>query len=80
MYVVKRDGSEQPVQFDKVTTRLTRLSYGLNKEFCDPVKVAQKVVAGVYTGVTTVELDNLAAETCATMTTKHPGHIFWSSL
>ena len=49
-------------------------------EYIDPAAITLKVINGKYTGVTTVELDNLAAETCATMTTKHTGHIFWSSL
>ena len=48
MYVVKRDGRQESVQFDKITARLQKLSYGLNKEHCDPVLVAQKVCAGVY--------------------------------
>ena len=38
MYVLKRDGRKQAVQFDKITARITKLSYGLNSEFCDPVK------------------------------------------
>ncbi|PNH12568.1 Ribonucleoside-diphosphate reductase large subunit [Tetrabaena socialis] len=74
MFVLKRDGRRQDVHFDKITARLTRLSYGLNTEVCDPVKVAQKVAAGVYKGVTTVELDELAAETAASMTSMHPDY------
>ncbi|PNH02179.1 Ribonucleoside-diphosphate reductase large subunit [Tetrabaena socialis] len=72
MFVLKRDGRRQDVHFDKITARLTRLSYGLNTDVCDPVKVAQKVAAGVYKGVTTVELDELAAETAASLTSTHP--------
>ena len=51
MYVVKRSGKEEPVHFDKITARIMKLAYGLNREFCDPVLVAQKVTAGVYKGV-----------------------------
>ncbi|KAJ6821659.1 ribonucleoside-diphosphate reductase large subunit-like [Iris pallida] len=74
MYVVKRDGRHEPVHFDKITARLKKLSYGLSHEHCDPVLVAQKVCAGVYKGVTTSQLDELAAETAAAMTANHPDY------
>lgn len=123
-FVVKRDGRQEPVHFDKITARITKLSYGLNPDFCDPVSglagrqgracqfecrilaaaparrrpvapplprsapdrpswntllrpqvlVAQKVTTGVYKGVTTTELDELAAETAASMTASHPDY------
>ena len=56
------------------TARLKKLSYGLNTEHCDPVLVAQKVCVGVYKGVTTSQLDELAAETAAAMTANHPDY------
>lgn len=59
--------------FDKITARIRKLCYGLN-ELVDPVKVAMRVIEGLYDGVTTSELDNLAAETAATMTTTHPDY------
>lgn len=74
MYVIKRDGKQESVHFDKITARLKKLSYGLNPEHCDPVIVAQKVCMGVYKGVTTSQLDELAAETAAAMTTNHPDY------
>eukprot|EP00253_Pinus_taeda_P012078 PITA_12078 len=74
MYVIKRDGRQEAVHFDKITARLKKLSYGLNMEHCDPVLVAQKVCAGVYKGVTTSQLDELAAETAAAMTANHPDY------
>ncbi|KAJ4950609.1 hypothetical protein NE237_027441 [Protea cynaroides] len=74
MYVVKRDGRQETVHFDKITARLKKLSYGLSVEHCDPVLVAQKVCAGVYKGVTTSQLDELAAETAAAMTANHPDY------
>ncbi|KAJ1412918.1 Ribonucleotide reductase large subunit, C-terminal [Sesbania bispinosa] len=74
MYVVKRDGRQEAVHFDKITARLKKLSYGLSTEHCDPVLVAQKVCAGVYKGVTTSQLDELAAETAAAMTANHPDY------
>ncbi|CAI5484950.1 unnamed protein product [Closterium sp. Yama58-4] len=74
MYVVKRDGRKEAVHFDKITARLKKLSYGLSTEFCDPVLVAQKVCMGVYKGVTTAQLDELAAETAAGMTATHPDY------
>ena len=73
MFVVKRDGRHEPVQFDKITARIKKLSYGLH-DLCDSVTVAQKVTAGVYKGVTTAELDELAAETAASMTSTHPDY------
>ena len=73
MYVLKRDGKREPVMFDKITARVKKMCYGLNK-IVDPVKVAMRVIEGLYDGVTTSELDNLAAETAATMTTAHPDY------
>ncbi|CAN0577384.1 unnamed protein product, partial [Ectocarpus sp. 12 AP-2014] len=72
MHVVKRDGRREPVMFDKITARIRRLCWGLDERYIDPVLVAQKVVQGIYSGVTTWELDTLAAETCAYMNTEHP--------
>ncbi|WP_459212718.1 ribonucleoside-diphosphate reductase subunit alpha [Aquimarina rhabdastrellae] len=73
MYVVKRDGRKEPIMFDKITSRVRKLCYGLN-ELVDPVKVAMRVIEGLYDGVTTSELDNLAAEIAATMTITHPDY------
>jgi len=73
MYVVKRDGHKEPVMFDKITARVRKLCYGLNP-LVDPTRVAMRVIEGLYDGVTTSELDNLAAEIAATMTTTHPDY------
>lgn len=73
MYVIKRDGRKEPIMFDKITARVRKLCYGLN-DLVDPVKVAMRVIEGLYDGVTTSELDNLAAEISATMTTTHPDY------
>ncbi|KAL0586543.1 hypothetical protein ABG067_003717 [Albugo candida] len=72
MYVIKRDGRKEVVKFDKITARITKLCYNLNTEYVDPVQISQKVIAGVYPGVTTSELDELAAETAAYCSTQHP--------
>lgn len=72
MLVLKRDGRRESVKFDKVTARIEKLCYGLNTKFIEPVDIAKKVISGIYDGVTTVELDNLAAETAASLTTIHP--------
>lgn len=74
MFVRKRGGREEAVHFDKITSRIEKLCYGLNKEFVQPASITLKVISGLYPGVTTVELDNLAAETAATMTCKHPDY------
>lgn len=73
MYVLKRDGRKELVMFDKITARVRKLCYGLNP-LVDPLKVAMRVIEGLYDGVTTSELDNLAAEIAATMTTTHPDY------
>ena len=72
MLVVKRDGRRESVKFDKITARIEKLCYGLDPKFVNPVEVAMKVINGLYDGVSTQELDNLAAEIAATMTTRHP--------
>lgn len=72
MLVIKRDGHRESVKFDKITARIEKLCYGLDQRYVNPVEVAMKVINGLYDGVTTQELDNLAAEIAATLTTKHP--------
>ena len=74
MLVLKRDGRRESVKFDKITARIERLCYGLDLNFIDPIIVAQRVIDGLYDGVTAEELDHLAAETAASMTTKHPDY------
>ena len=73
MFVVKRDGHKEPIMFDKITARIKKLCYDLNP-LVDPVRVAMRVIEGLYDGVTTSELDNLASEIAATMTTSHPDY------
>lgn len=77
MYVVKRDGRKESVKFDKITARIEKLCYGFN--LVDPIDVAKKVIEGLFDGVTTSELDNLAAETAASLTTKHPDYALLAS-
>src|ERR1700722_8107616 len=79
MFVIKRDGRTETVKFDKITARIEKLCYGLNQEHTDPIDVARKVIEGLYDGVTTTELDNLAAETAAMLTTKHPDYALLAS-
>lgn len=79
MFVVKRDGKKETVKFDKITARIEKLCYGLNPALVDPVDVAKKVIEGLFDGVTTSELDNLAAETAASLTTKHPDYALLAS-
>lgn len=78
MYVIKRDGKKESVKFDKITARIQKLCYGLSHHV-QPVIVAQKVIEGIYDGVTTSELDNLAAETAATMAVRHPDYALLAS-
>ncbi len=79
MQVIKRDGRHESVKFDKVTSRIDRLCYGLDPRHVDPADVAKKVIQGIYDGVTTSELDNLAAEIAASLTTKHPDYALLAS-
>ncbi|HWV65467.1 ribonucleoside-diphosphate reductase subunit alpha [Chitinophaga sp.] len=79
MFVIKRDGRKEAVKFDKITARIEKLCYGFNTEYVDAIDVAKKVIQGLYDGVTTSELDNLAAETAASLTTKHPDYALLAS-
>src|SRR5437868_2108453 len=79
MLVIKRDGRKESVKFDKVTSRIERLCYSLDPKHVDPADVAKKVIQGIYDGVTTSELDNLAAEIAASLTTKHPDYALLDS-
>jgi len=72
MEVLKRSGKKESVSFDKITGRIKKLCYGLNPNFVDAIEISKKVIQGLYDGVSTTELDNLAAETAATMSTRHP--------
>ena len=74
MLVIKRDGRKESVKFDKITARIEKLSYGLNTKYVKTIEIAKKVIDGLYDGVSTQELDELAAETAATLTTKHPDY------
>lgn len=72
MLVIKRDGRRESVRFDKITTRIENLCYELDGRYIHPIEVAKKVIDGLYDGVSTTQLDNLAAEVCASLTVKHP--------
>ncbi len=74
MQVVKRSGKREDVSFDKITARVKKLCYGLDPNFIKPLEIAKKVIEGLYDGVTTTELDNLAAETAANMAATHPDY------
>lgn len=78
MYVIKRDGRKEPVKFDKITARIVKMCYGLDP-LVSPEGVAMKVIEGIYDGVTTSVLDNLAAETAASKTIEHPDYALLAS-
>jgi len=79
MQVIKRIGKKESVKFDKITARIEKLCYGLDRRFVNSIDVAKKVIEGLYDGVTTTELDNLAAETAASLTVKHPDYALLAS-
>ena len=78
MYVVKRDGRKEAVKFDKITARVIKMCYGLDP-MVSPEAVAMKVIEGLYDGVSTTDLDNLAAEVAAAKTTEHPDYALLAS-
>ena len=78
MHVIKRNGKKETIKFDKVTARIEKLSYSLSP-LVNAIDVAQKVIEGIYDGVPTTELDNLAAETSASLATKHPDYAILAS-
>lgn len=78
MYVIKRDGRQESIKFDKVTARIQKLCYGLDP-LVDPIPVAMKVIEGIYEGVTTQQLDELASETAASFTVRHPDYALLAS-
>ena len=74
MEVVKRDGTREYVKVEKSSSRIKKQTYGLNEDYVDYFEVSKKVIAGLYDGVTTEELDRLAAETSASLVTSHPDY------
>jgi ribonucleoside-diphosphate reductase alpha chain len=78
MYVVKRDGRTEAVKFDKITARIMKMCYGLDP-LVSPESVAIKVIEGLYDGVSTTALDNLAAEVAAGKTMDHPDYALLAS-
>ncbi len=78
MYVVKRDDRKEAVKFDKITARIMKLCYGLDP-LVSPEAVAMKVIEGIYDGVLTTDLDNLAAEVAAAKTIDHPDYALLAS-
>ena len=79
MEVVKRDGSAEPVKLDKITARIKKQTWELNADYIDYIEVVKKTISGLHDGITTTELDNLAAETAASMTSSHPDYSLLAS-
>lgn len=74
MEVLKRDGSSEPVKLDKITARIKKQTYDLNPDYVDYMEVVKKTISGLHDGITTTELDNLAAETAASLSSVHPDY------
>ncbi len=79
MEVIKRDGSRERVKLDKILNRVKKQCYGLNMDYIEPMEIAKKVIHGLYDGITSVELDTLAAETAAALTPTHPDYSILAS-
>lgn len=73
-YVIKRDGSRQIIDIEKIRVRLDNLMEGLDREYIKLDVIVNKVSEGIYNEVHTTQLDNLAAETCAYMNIAHPDY------
>jgi ribonucleoside-diphosphate reductase alpha chain len=74
MFVTTRSGKREPVQFDKITHRISQLTYGLDPKYVDAIQIAKRTINGLFDGITTEELDNLSAEVSAYMTSVHPDY------
>ncbi len=74
MQVIKRNNKREDVSFDKITARIKKLCYGLDPNFVDSIEISKKVILGLFDGVKTTELDNLAAETAASLAAVHPDY------
>lgn len=72
--VTKRNGKKEPVMLDKIMDRINQQTYGLDQKFISPFEVAQKVIEGITPDIQTRILDQLAMETSASMTTRHPDY------
>ena len=79
MEVIKRDGAKERVKLDKILNRVKKQSYGLNMDYIEPMEIAKKVIHGLYDGISSVELDTLAAETAAALTPTHPDYSILAS-
>ena len=74
MYVTKRNGNKEKVHFDKITSRIEKLTSDLDKDIVDPSVITQKTCSSIYSGITTTELDNLACQICMNMVSEHPDY------
>ena len=74
MHVITRSGIKEPIKFDKITERIESLCFELNMDYIDPILISQKVIEGIFDGITTQRLDQLAAETAAYLGPQHPDY------
>jgi len=74
MEVIKREGSRERVKLDKILNRIKKQCYGLDMDYVEPMEIAKKVIHGLYDGISSIELDVLAAETAAALTPTHPDY------
>ena len=72
MFVIKRDGSQEKVLFDKITNRLNKLLYEMKNNDIDASLITQKICSRIFPGITTTELDNLSSQICMSMITENP--------
>ena len=79
MEVVKRNGSRETVKLDKIAARIKKQTWDLNTQFVDYMEIVQKTISGLHDGISTVELDNLAAENSASLSSTHPDYSYLAS-
>ena len=74
MQVVNRKGEREDVRFDAILEKLSSLTNGLDTDWVDAANLTKLTIEGLYDGVTTRELDQLAAETAASLASHHPDY------
>ena len=74
MQVVNRKGEREDVRFDAILEKLSSLTDGLDTDWVDAANLTKLTIEGLYDGVTTRELDQLAAETAASLASHHPDY------
>lgn len=74
VYIVKRSGNREPFSRDKLTARVERMMFGLDKNFVDVTHVVNQIADGVVNGMSSAKIDELAGQAAAYSVTRHPDY------